>query len=109
MIMDTIRSVPFEPHAPLGGNTHNYEGGNVAAGDGSVRWCDVARTFQDNGSHIGIMVPRGYYTHTGYSGQTTDPYDGQLALWYPDGVSRGWNHQPQIWPVNRQMYGYGSN
>lgn len=106
MIMDTIRSAPTDDHAPLGGNNHDYAGGNVAAGDGSVKWFSIENTVMDSGSHWGIMVPLGYYTQPGYAGDVDSEWDGQLALFYPDGKTYGWRHQPQFWPVHRRMYGY---
>ena len=93
------------------GNNHQFEGGNVTAGDGSVKWIPISQMMMDavNSS----MVPLGYYSPTGYPA-VSDPtamYSGyqllgELTLLHPNGTKIGQNHQPQMWAANRRMYGY---
>lgn len=87
-------------------NNHKRTGGNVAAGDGTVRWVDWDNMRDDQRGNDWSRVPKGYYSTTGFPGQNTGLYSGSLILHYPDGTSTyGWNHQPQYWPIHRRMYG----
>ena len=83
-----------DPAATIAGNpsaqyrkglNHNYQGGNVTAGDGSTRWVKYEDMFRD-ARGVG-RVPYGYYSQTGYQGQTNPGAFnyGNLNLHDPNG------------------------
>lgn len=90
------------------GNNHHYSGGNVVSGAGDCKWV-IREGWAEVYSYTGFAKPWDYYCYARYGFHTdpTDPYYGELAVNYP-GVPRpqGLNHQPQMWPVNRRMFGY---
>jgi prepilin-type N-terminal cleavage/methylation domain-containing protein len=89
------------------GNNHGFAGGNVTAGDASIKWVDYKDTYEDvNGNNT--RLPRGYYAQMYYPGvgDSLSAYYGELPLFYPDDNVWGLNHQPTMWGTNRKMYGY---
>jgi prepilin-type N-terminal cleavage/methylation domain-containing protein len=92
------------------GNNHQYTGGNVVEGGGSCVWVPFEEWNSTGHVYLGgpFAHPLDYYSQWGFG--VTDPdsaYYSELPVFYP-GVARqqGLNHQPQMWPVNRRMFGY---
>ena len=93
-------------------NNHQTSGGNVLAAAGNVRWLNASswystyRYYQNGLTYF--SHPMGYYSQEGYAtAAPSSPYYGALTVYYPDADrSRGLNHQPEDWAINRRMFGY---
>lgn len=88
-------------------NNHAAAGGNIAVGDGSVRWIDAAGWSNRTWWGTPFRVPLGYFSQGMYpQGDPARPFYGRFAIFYPDGSLKGLNHQSRMWQTHRRMFGY---
>jgi type II secretory pathway pseudopilin PulG len=103
--------VYFNTSNVLDGNNHNYEGGNVVSGDGAIVWQKLS-LFEGAGWSTPAKVSSEHYVQSGYGIRPNDqdptirPGQWKMVLNLPGGATNGWNHQPNDWPVNMDMFGY---
>ncbi|MHC4886231.1 MAG: type II secretion system protein [Planctomycetota bacterium] len=107
LLMDWVDMHPSQnnsgSHAWINGQSHNFAGGNVVAGDGSGKWIHSDGWLLQNN----FSRPYGYYSQGMYADSNPgSPYYGRIAIYYPNGSLYGMNHEKQYYPANRAMWGY---